>query len=286
MQIKTEDAVRLGFVLDENREPLDHTPYVGKSSFDIELKEILTKDDHGHTVGQPSIDKLSPQDSAYIISKQYVRVPKGYVAYVFLKNRMSQRGLLALNTGIIDQNYFGPISTLIINLSKLPASIPDHAAIDDVSFFRIVFHKIDSNTPIDEDSLDFPSEDKAYGYQQYVSYRKRELTALPKTFLNADEIEQRIKYEVTQKTKDFSFNKLLGGAALLAFLLTLVPLGRDALFAWQFDFNKITERSIKNEYEAKMLKLEIDSLKTEIIELKKSIEKPKVSHVNNPYLAG
>ncbi|CAH7008835.1 dUTPase domain-containing protein [Vibrio chagasii] len=281
MQISTQDAVRLGFVLDENKQIFDHTPYVGKSSFDIEVKEVLVKDENDHIKGEPSVQKLQPQDSAYIISKQYIRVPKGYVAYVFLKNRMSQRGLLALNTGIIDQNYYGPISTLILNLSKLPASIPDHTTPNDLSFFRVVFHKIDSNTPIDESRLEFPPESKAYEYQKYVSYRHRELTALPKTFLNAEEIENRIKSEVTEKTKEFSINRLLGGVAIIGLLLTLVPIGRDSLFSWQFDFNKITEQSIKNEYEAKILKMEVDSLKSEISALKKSIEKSKVSNANN-----
>ncbi|EGQ9095996.1 hypothetical protein GA102_04855 [Vibrio alginolyticus] len=275
MQIKTEDAVRLGFVLGEEKELIPHQGYVGKSSFDLEVREVLVKDDHGHAVGNSSIENLQPQDSAYLISKQYIRVPKGYVAYVFLKNRMSQKGLLALNTGIIDQNYYGPISTLILNLSNRAASIPDKDAPDDLSFFRVVFHKIDSNEQIDENALEFPTDAEAKDYQEYVRYRKLELLALPKTFLNAKEIENRIKDEVTNKTREFSINRLLSGVAIVGLLFALVPLGRDALFSWQFDFKGVIENSIQNKYESKMLKMEVENLKSELAELKKAVEAPK-----------
>ncbi|CAB1250276.1 hypothetical protein ACXAJL_000109 [Vibrio cholerae] len=275
MQIKTEDAVRLGFVLGDDKKLIPHQQYVGKSSFDLEVKEVLVKDDHGDVLGNPSIDNLQPQDSAYLISKQYIRVPKGYVAYVFLKNRMSQKGLLALNTGIIDQNYYGPISTLILNLSNRAASIPDKDNPNDLSFFRVVFHKIDSNEKINENELEFPTDADAKDYNEYVKYRRLELLALPKTFLNAKEIEKRIKDEVTDKTREFSINRLLSGVAIIGLLLTVVPVGRDALFSWQFDFKGVLENSIQNTYESKILKMEVENLKSELAKLKKAVETSK-----------
>ncbi|EPM5661030.1 hypothetical protein ACTNLV_001893 [Vibrio alginolyticus] len=267
MQVRTYDAIRLGFVLDKNQQKLDPENYRDKTSFDVEVGEILTKDENDIIRSQQVVRGLESQDSAYLISEQYIRVPEGFVAYVFLKNRMSQRGLLALNTGIIDQMYYGPISTLIMNLSKSPAKIPKDDSQEELSFFRVVFHRIEStDAPFEEENLIYP--DRAYTYQEYVNYRKTELAALPKTFLNVEAIENRISKKVTDITKEFSINRLLWGVAIIGLLLTIVPIGRDSIFAWQFDFKKYSEQSVENKHENKVLQLEIDQLKNDISQLK------------------
>lgn len=270
MQLKTYEAVRLGFVLDENKQPIEPEPYRNKSSFDAEVKEILCKDNKNNISRKNSIDNLQPQDSAYLISKQYIRVPEGYIAYVFLKNRMSQRGLLALNTGIIDQSYYGPISTLIINLSNSTRSIPDHAHPNDITFFRIVFHKVDSDEH-DENNLIFPTDEECKDYEEYISFRKGELLELPKTFLDSREIEERVKSEVTAKTREFSLNRLLGGVAIVGLLFSLVSFGRDYFFTWKFNLNKTSEQVIENKYKSESMDKDIRSLKLELEELKKKL---------------
>ncbi|MBY7967106.1 hypothetical protein KW450_17060 [Vibrio fluvialis] len=278
MQISTYDVVKHGFILDENKNKLDAEKYKNRSSFDVDVGEILVKDDKGIISGHTSINKLEPQDSAYVISKQYIRVPEGFVAYVFLKNRMSQRGLLALNTGIIDQNYYGPISTLIINLSKESAAIPKNNTESELSFFRVVFHKIDSNSPIENMKLIFPEIETCKNYNRYVDYRKDELAALPKTFLNVEAIENRIKREVTEITEKLSLKKLMTWLAFIGTLLALVPAARDGIISWSFDLNKNSEQLFQNQYETKLLKLEISDLKNELSALKRQIDSDRQSN--------
>ncbi|CAH1583462.1 Deoxycytidine triphosphate deaminase [Vibrio jasicida] len=263
MQIKTEDAVRLGFVLGENKEQLDHTNYVDKSSFDVDVKEILIKDDNDNISRHSSVSGLESQDSAYLISKQYIRVPKGFIAYVFLKNRMSQRGLLALNTGIIDQDYFGPISTLILNLSKGKTPIPKDNSPEESSFFRVVFHQIDMTIDIQNDELAFP-EQVLKEYEVYVSNREAELAALPRTFLNVDAIEKRISDKVTKITNDFSLDRLLKGVAVIGLLLTLMPMARDVFLSYRFDLNKHSEHRVINEYKINQLSERVKKLELEL----------------------
>ncbi|UJF22041.1 hypothetical protein [Shewanella sp. OMA3-2] len=265
MQLTTFRAVELGFVLDEHQNIINPKPYMNKSSFDVEVKEIIYKDDNDKVKRRPSIDNLKPQNSAYLISKQYIRVPEGYIAYVFLKNRMSQRGLLALNTGIIDQNYYGPVSTLILNLSNQVTEIPNPDSPHDLSFFRIVFHKID-DTPDALTNLKFPT--KKHEYEDYISHRIQELAFLPKTFLNTNEIEERVKKAVTDKIKEYSLGRLLIYVAIVGFLFSLLSMGRDWFFTWNFDLKRFSEQTTENKYKTDSLGKELELLRREIEGLK------------------
>ncbi|EKO3962841.1 hypothetical protein F2K62_004123, partial [Vibrio fluvialis] len=234
MQISTYDAVKLGFVLGENGERLNENDYKDSSSFDLEVKAILTLDtDTNEVINSGRIQNLKPQACAYLVSKQYICVPKGYIAYVFLKNRMGQRGLLALNTGIIDQNYYGPISTLVINLSKNHAAIPDLAAPTDLTFFRVVFHKVDFSDAEENEELVFPNF--KYEYETYLGNCKKRLLDYPENFLNTGVIEKRLEAAITQKAGDFSLRKLMIYLSLLAVVFTLLPFLRDNFFAWKYD---------------------------------------------------
>jgi dUTPase len=265
MQLTTFKAVELGFVLDEHQEKINPIPYMNKSSFDVEVKEIIYKDDNDKVKRRPSTENLKPQNSAYLISKQYIRVPEGYIAYVFLKNRMSQRGLLALNTGIIDQNYYGPVSTLILNLSNQVTEIPNPDYPLDLSFFRIVFHKVD-DTSEDLSNLKFPT--KKHEYEDYISHRIKELAFLPKTFLNTNEIEERVKKAVTDKIKEYSLGRLLIYVAIVGFLFSLLSMGRDWFFTWNFDLKRFSEQTTENKYKTDSLGKELELLRREIEGLK------------------
>ncbi|ENN6466342.1 hypothetical protein QX223_03845 [Vibrio vulnificus] len=284
MQISTQDAVRLGFVLDENQAKLNASLFADKASFDLEFKTILTLDEENQSiVSSDSIENLKPQQCAYLVSKQFIRIPKGYIAYVFLKNRMCQRGLLALNTGIIDQDYYGPISTLVINLSKKHAAIPNENYPNDRSFFRVVFHKFDSNdanrpsNQISEADLDFS---KTYhSYDEYLGGCKSKLRDYPENFLNTAALEKRLQREIEKKAGDFSIKKLSIYLALLAVVFTLLPFLRDYYFSEKFELRKFSTQVEINQMSANNLGNQISDLKEEVALLKEQLarleEKPR-----------
>lgn len=278
MQISTQDAVRLGFVLDEDRTRLDESQFTNKSSFDLEFKTILTLDEKDHSIiSSDSIENLKPQQCAYLVSKQFIRIPKGYIAYVFLKNRMCQRGLLALNTGIIDQDYYGPISTLVINLSKKHAAIPNEIYPSDRSFFRVVFHKFDSNNTSDtsseilENTLIFP--ESYHSYDQYLGGCKSKLRDYPENFLNTAALEDRLQNEIEKKAGDFSIRKLSVYLALLAVVFTLLPALKDYYFTWKFDLKDYSHQVIENQNSMEKLTTQIQTLEAEITSLKAQVGK-------------
>ncbi|ELS5808513.1 hypothetical protein ACXYUJ_20060 [Escherichia coli] len=122
MQISAQKAIEYGFVCDRNNNRIT-TDHSNKSSVDLSIREILFKDEKNQ-VRSLGRTLLKPQDSAFVISEEILHVPEGFIAYVFLKNRLSQKGFLALNTGIIDSGYNGPISTLLINFSAVEEYLP------------------------------------------------------------------------------------------------------------------------------------------------------------------
>ncbi|MDF3686341.1 hypothetical protein, partial [Enterobacter hormaechei] len=144
MQISAQKAIELGFVCNRKNKRITKD-YSNKSSVDLTIREVLYKDDKNNVQSLGRVI-LKPQDSVFVISEEILHVPEGFVAYVFLKNTLSKRGFLALNTGIIDSNYNGPISTLLINFSAVEEYLPITNNEVDKSFFRVVFHEIDKNT--------------------------------------------------------------------------------------------------------------------------------------------
>lgn len=262
MQLSTEKAVEIGLVLDRNEKSIDPSDYKEKSSFDLSIRDVLIKNTKTGKVESHSNRSviLEPQDSAYLISEEVIRIPKGHIAYVFLKNRQSQRGLLALNTGIIDQNYFGVISTLVTNLSSESVVIPDSSQ-GGKHFFRVVFHRI-GDTNLDPAPTDFPTH--CNEYTEYRDYRMLDLEKFPRTFLDVEAVEKKISSRITAELSAFSYVKLGATIAALGLAFTLFPLLRDTFFYWKFDINNYVEYQ-------KNTNLEISELKKSNSELAKKI---------------
>jgi dUTPase len=266
VQIQTKEAVRLGIVTDRNGQLLVPSNYEKKSSFDITIREVLVKGSKHKDIETHSGSAiLKPQDSAYIISEELINVPDGYIAYVFLKNRMSQKGLLALNTGIIDQGYHGPISTLVINLSTRDAVIPSSANLSDKAFFRIVFHKIQENEKLPKPKF---IKLQPQSYDKYKKYREDELKELPRTFLDHEQAKKQITDEVEKKALSFSYVKLGATVSVVALLLSLMSLGRDFFIGKTFNINEYYQEKFAIETETQILKLDIEKLRYELKALK------------------
>jgi dUTPase len=266
VQIKTKEAVRYGIITDRNGQLLSPCHYEAKSSFDITIREVLIKGNKPEEIETHCGSAiLKPQDSAYIISEELINVPEGYIAYVFLKNRMSQKGLLALNTGIIDQGYHGPISTLVINLSMKEAVIPESAESESKVFFRVVFHKIQENEKLPKPKF---IKLKPQSYNKYKEYREDELKNLPRTFLDHEQAKRQITDEVEKKALSFSYVKLGATVSVVALLLSLMSFGRDFFIGKTFNINEYYQEKHAIETEAKNLKLNLEKLKHELKVLK------------------
>ncbi|EKT0590795.1 hypothetical protein [Morganella morganii] len=268
MQLDSTVAIRLGYVRDNRGNLLKPADYSKSSSVDLTIGEILKKDKNDNII-QGVGTKLKPQESLVIISEEIIHVPPGHVAYVFLKNRLSQKGLLALNTGIIDENYVGPISTVVINFSNVDAVIPSGKTKEQKEFFRVVFHKLDSVAS----STQIPQAVSNYSDQDYDDYKKNKLNDLknfPKTFLEPKVLKEQIQDEIYSKVSEFSMVKVGFTIALLGLFFTFLPMVKDWIFAWQYDFKDSLIVQKKNEYKIESLENDVEKLKEQIrtLELK------------------
>ncbi|EQA4283439.1 dCTP deaminase domain-containing protein [Cronobacter dublinensis] len=262
MQLDSRDAVRLGYVRDKQGKLLNIGDYNKPSSVDLTVGEILSKDKSGNIIAGVG-NTIKPQDSLVIISNEIIHVPPDYVAYVFLKNKLSQKGLLALNTGIIDAGYEGPISTVIINFSNVDAVIPSGITKEDKEFFRVVFHKINSATQLVNPALQLPS----YSQQKYDIYKNEKmnsLTKLPKTFLEPMFLKKTIQDELYDKLSQFSMGRLAFLVTMIGVLLGLLPLAKDVYFEWKYDPKGTIESQKENEIKIEILEKDVERLKEQI----------------------
>lgn len=271
MQVSTYNVIKDGFVLNRDCEKImvDSLPaeIITNSSYDLTIRDIISSTDgNNESVSYQQDFLLKPQQSIYLVSEEYIRVPKGHVAYVFLKNRFSKKGLLALNTGIIDENYYGPISTLVLNLSREEQPI-DATHPEKNKFFRIVFHKI-------EDELwsydaEFPKEELKEDYGQYTNDRVSELKKLPDTFLNNEQLKAEVSNEIEGKISKISIERLMFNVALLGLVFTFFSIGRDYYFSSKFNIDEYIKSSIQNETKSEKLSKELEELRERIVKLEK-----------------
>ncbi|WP_242390030.1 hypothetical protein [Kosakonia cowanii] len=272
MQISAQKAIEYGFVCDRNNDKItkDHS---SKSSVDLSIREVLYKDDNSQ-VRSLGRTLLKPQDSVFVISEEILHVPEGFIAYVFLKNRLSQKGFLALNTGIIDSGYNGPISTLLINFSAVEEYLPITDSEQDKAFFRVVFHEIEKNPnyqPIPPVPGSYDVIDK---YNTYRSYRFSDITKFPKTFLEPVVLKEQISKELTEKLSSISIAKIGMVIAFVGLFLSLIPFGRDYYFSEKFDLSEFNQYKLQSETKIKQLEDQLEIIKAKI-DSKNRLESPK-----------
>lgn len=276
MQISAQKAIELGFVCNRKNKRITKD-YSNKSSVDLTIREVLYKDDKNNVQSLGRVI-LKPQDSVFVISEEILHVPEGFVAYVFLKNTLSKRGFLALNTGIIDSNYNGPISTLLINFSAVEEYLPITNNEVDKSFFRVVFHEIDKNTNYNPTPPDSNAYNVKKEYKKYKSYCSSDIAKFPKTFLEPVVLKEQISKELTEKLNSISITKIGVVIAVVGLVLSLLPIGRDMFFACSYDLKDFHEYKIKSEEKISSLEDQLKTLQAKV----DANEKPLITNnVNN-----
>jgi deoxycytidine triphosphate deaminase len=77
---------------------------------------------------------LQRREMVWVLSKEEFHMPSNITGLATLRTTFTKQGILALNVGIIDPFFSGPISTALINFSDRPRRID----IGD-KFFRVAF---------------------------------------------------------------------------------------------------------------------------------------------------
>jgi len=95
---------------------------------------------------------IKPQEMIFVLSQESFKLPANITGIATLRTTFTKRGLLALNVGVIDPFFEGPISTALLNFSNRPVKIE----VGD-KFFRVIFIEHDdvsSTRPQLSESID------------------------------------------------------------------------------------------------------------------------------------
>lgn len=146
-----------------------------------------------------------------VISKELIKLPPDIVGYALVKNAMSNKGVLAINIGVIDPGYEGPISSTLINFGRDSLVLRPGE-----SFLRLTFHKIDS---ADRDPVL-----ETFTREEYLENAKAQLleTGSDK-FLNLSSLSEQVIQEALERLQRWWWAGVVLVASALGILALAVP---------------------------------------------------------------
>jgi deoxycytidine triphosphate deaminase len=132
MMIVGKKILESGLILGGSEANLKHSTYdltVGEI-VPIGKKAVAQRTENGG----PTTYYIEPREMVWVLSREKFNMDKNVTGFATLRTSFTKVGILALNVGIIDPMFHGPISTALINFSDRSRRI-------DVGqkFFRVAF---------------------------------------------------------------------------------------------------------------------------------------------------
>lgn len=197
---------------------------------------------------------LEPQGMVRVISAECIRMPNNVIGYALVKNALSNNCVLAINTGIVDPGYKGPISSTLINFGKEPFVITN-----ETQFLRLTFHTCRDGTP----ARQFPEVD----HDKYLDDAKAQVRAASShTFLNLHQTANRAADLAFKSFKRWALVVITIASLLFAAVAVFAPIGgalleKWATSSWEHDM----ERRLEERHADQTRRLE-----TRIVQLEKN----------------
>ena len=159
------------------------------ASYNLSIDKIITMDGKEQKSGY----KIKSQEILWAICKEKFNLPKDVIGLVHVKTTFTRDGIFAMNTGIIDPEYNGKISTLLINFGKKERFI-----LKDEIILRVIFANI--NITNDDQYVPFKSNKDD---SEYLNIIKKSTDNFDKTFLNMSMIQEKWYFVFKNKIKNF-----------------------------------------------------------------------------------
>lgn len=211
---------------------------------------------------------LPPLGTVEVVSIEEFRLAGDVAGYATVKTSLCNNGILAINIGLLDPLWKGPISSTLINFGKQAYLLQA-----ETEFLRLTFHEYKPQKDVPKPSAPLLS------YQEYVADRKQKvLQHLSETFLDLEQktrqITQSVASEVLVEWRQ-GFMKWVPVAALsiagLAFVLAVLTFFLNFGNAWvgssragdglRNEINsKITAEDQKNEEFRKSIEQQIQEI--------------------------
>jgi hypothetical protein len=174
-------------------------------------------------------------------------MPDTITAHVLLKNNLCTRGILAINIGVCDPGYEGPISSTLINFGKKKFIVKKGTP-----FLRVSFHRC----PQSSKAKDSHKYNRA-GYLETVR-QEVDLYSGPK-FLNMDDTAVKAAEKVFGRFKNGLIIWASLAAVVLALLAIYAPLGAsnlDKYFAVrdqrELQLAQTVEKNVEERYDTRL----------------------------------
>lgn len=226
------------------------------STYDATVGTIISD---GKQMQGPSYT-LGPRGVVWVISKEDFKLPNEVTAIAALRTTWAHKGIFALNVGVVDPGWNGPVATALVNFSTedFKVSIGD-------PFLRLMFfeHKttVPSTTP-----------DPRRDYEKKVKWNSRHFS---KSFLSMDSLVDDVARKI------FSLPKLgvvgTWAGLIIAVLAIFVPITLSAWASFEDDKKNIAvlaERldQIKQKAEKSAEEDDVKALKDQIKILEKRLD--------------
>lgn len=192
---------------------------------------------------------LKPQGMVRVVSSEYIRMPPDVVGFAVTKNGLSNKCVLAINIGIIDPGYCGPISSTLINFGK-----EEFCITRDTQFLRLTFQRCSSESPTRK--LDVLT------HKEYVARTAQEVKShAASTFLDMDSTARKVGKLVIRKYRSWVLFVAVIAAFGLALLSIFAPLGAAILQKYIDNSQIQAGQEIRSNYEKQLQRIEGDNRK-------------------------
>lgn len=212
--------------------------------------------------------KIPPQGMVLVVSQETLDLPNDILAYTTVKNSMSIRGILAINIGLIDPNYKGPISSIVMNFGNKEFELKKGN-----TFLRLTFHKTGSSNK--EFGKNQYKNNEVYSNSRSDTFRAHNSNK----FLSLGKLSNQVGKQLGKKVQGLAIIVLSVLATFAAVFTVLdskiITSSKEILMqevldelntARTIDFEKLYLNKIDG------LETKIDSLQTKVTTLESNIE--------------
>ena len=216
------------------------------ATYDVSVGDIIAVEETGAST--PTEYKLPPGGTVRVVSRESLQMPLDVTAHALLKNELCRKGILAINIGVVDPGFGGPLSSILVNFGR-----GDFPVRKGESFLRLSFFRCPQS-----------AKAKKFGCDraEYVERVREEVLAFSApTFLNIEETSKQAADRAFGKFKDSLVLWATLAAVAFTLITILVPLGAsyvDRFVSQRERTEQKTQQSIK------ALSAQIEELRKEI----------------------
>jgi deoxycytidine triphosphate deaminase len=225
-------------------------------SYDLVVRDIVSPD--GKVVSEFI---LPPQGVVKVISEEIIKVPDDVIGYVLVKTSLCNEGVLALNIGIVDPEFFGPLQSTLINFGKSNFLIEA----GDV-FSRISFHALEDGNGAKPVELTYDKVKK--------NVRDDALKYLGTTFLDIEKTSEKAAEKAFGSYK----TSMLIAVPLIAILIAALTFCLNFANIWAVHSRLKPEEVAKDEITTDKVDLRLKQLEAQNAELSRKLDAVVASH--------